>query len=486
ISIVNTYAVVGGAAIAAYRLHKGFEELNHHSVMISRKKITNHTGIEPIRLQKSVANFELEMINDIQNKWINLNRTDLTNSLFSLNYPGFDISELKTIRESDIINMHWVSYFQSPDSICKLLDTGKPLVWTLHDQWPFTGGCHYTSGCKGFEDNCINCPQLKNNQYQIAYHTLNRKIELFKNRNITIVTPSKWLANEARKSALFKDKRIEVIPNSLNTNVFVPMDKKEAKRTIGLGNKTITLLFGAQTTKEKRKGVHILVNAIEICKKNSFFQNLVSEKKVRILCFGHAGDELNQLDIPVSSLGFQGDEKRLSELYSAADIFILPSLEDNLPNTMLESMASGTPVIAFATGGMPDLIVNGQTGFLVEPFSAAALAQFILELMINHNLRNQMNNNCRKLILEKFQLKNQAENYIQLFKELLSNSNNSKTQHLVSHTASYCKIEDSGFFSLYRDTAISFMNRLYRKNILFKVDILLKKIMNKIFKWIKR
>jgi len=414
--ILNTSDISGGAARAAYRLHKGLRLDEHESFMLVKNKQSDDENVLPVRLNDPMRNCNVSSL--IQSDSINRNRTQISNTRFSFPYPGIDLSKLHVIREADVINVHWVASFQSVETISGLLEIDKPVVWTLHDMWPFTGGCHYPAGCEKYIVACSDCPQLRSNKYQIPLHVLKNKLRRIKG-NLTIVSPSKWLADCAGRSRLFKHLRIEVIPNSIETDIFRPFSKDQAKKNLGIDTQSLVLLFGAPSPSLRRKGFAELLNAVQVCLNNVKFAELVRYHKVTILVFGEPQNHLKEIGIPIISAGVINDDKKLAELYSAADIFILPSLEDNLPNTMLESMACGTPVVAFAIGGIPDVVVDEENGCLAGPGDEKQLAEKILSLAFDEDKRKKMAQKCRELTENNFTLSVQARRYVELFSELL-------------------------------------------------------------------
>ena len=417
IAIISTYDNYGGASIAALRLHKGLRSLNRDPAMIVRYKNTNDPDVYTVIRKNTAMCIEEEIFKSMENLAIDQNRTDLSNTLLSLPYPGYDLSKADVIRDADIINLHWAAHFQSVESITSLLNLGKPVVWTLHDQNAFTGGCHYSAGCLKYREDCRDCPQLKDNRYQIPFHILNNKVKHW-GGNMVIATPSRWLAGCARESKLFRGLRVETIPNSVETDEFIPKEKKAAKAELNLDPGQVVLLFGALTGNEKRKGFHHLVQALRYCLRDPGFKDLAKSGGVKILTFGPSQGDLKELAIEIQSIGYITGNHKLAALYSAADLFVLPSLEDNLPNTMLESMACGTPVVSFAVGGMPDLIQDGVTGGMAPCFDTGKLGQIILDLVFDVDKREQMGRNCRQVIEKNFKLQDQAAKYMELFKEL--------------------------------------------------------------------
>jgi glycosyltransferase involved in cell wall biosynthesis len=419
---IDTYDISGGAARAAYRLHRGLLQVGQDCRMLVRHKDSNDDSVFCISPEKSVEKVEEEFFLSvaIQEHYIDSHRTDISNTLFSLSYPGYDLSALPMVQEADIINLHWVANYQSPLTLHKLFALGKPVVWTLHDQWAFTGGCHYSAGCEEYHHGCAACPQLADDPFGVPEAVLKDKLKFFKDANLTIVTPSQWMAECARQSRLFKDLRIEVIPNSLETDVFVPQPKSEAKESIGISAETITLLFGGEDSNEKRKGFRELKAAIKYCLKDARFQNLVKSDKIKMICFGRPYDDLDTIGIPVVPLGYLDSDEKISAAYSSADIFILPSLEDNLPNTMLEAMSCGTPVVAFDVGGMPDVIVDVVTGRLVPLGDTREMGKAVLSLIFDPDKREVMMEKCRRKMREGYALDIQARCYLELYEELHS------------------------------------------------------------------
>jgi glycosyltransferase involved in cell wall biosynthesis len=427
---VSTYDISGGAARATYRLHKGLREMGHDCRMLVRHKDSRDDAVVAMDAKERPENpnedFFLSAI--IQPYYINSNQTELSNTLFSLPYPGFDLSELPMAQSADIINLHWVAQYQSVVTLRKLFSLGKPVVWTLHDQWAFTGGCHYSAGCEKYQKDCVECPQLGDDPFNLPAAVLKDKLELFKNADLTIVTPSHWMASCARKSRLFEGLRIEVIPNSLETTIYTPLPKPQAREEIGISPQAITMLFGAIDGSEKRKGFFELVNAIKFCLNEDVFQQLLHDDKIRLACFGKPSPELESIGIPVVPLGHLDSDEKIRSAYSAADIFLLPSLEDNLPNTILESMSCGTPVVAFDVGGLPDMVIGGITGQLVPLSDARKMGETIIDLIRKPDLRKSMGEEGRKRAENEYALSVQAGRYSDLYHELhLRNNSNFQT-----------------------------------------------------------
>jgi glycosyltransferase involved in cell wall biosynthesis len=415
---VSNSDIQGGAARAAYRLHRGLIELQQDSQMLTLEKRSLDKTVT--KLEDFPIDSHSIPLSQIQNRYINQNRSPLSNTSFTLPYPGVDLTHVP----ADIINLHWVAYFQSPVTIHHLLDK-KPVIWTLHDMWAFTGGCHYSAGCTQYQQDCAHCPQLKSDPHGLTAAIINDRHDLLSDTPLVIVTPSQWLAECARKSRVLKKQRIEVIPYSLETDLFTPLDREAlperyrptAKKELGIANNPIALLIGADNGNEQRKGFDELLQALQICLQNPHFQALVTAQKLQLWSFGIPSDCL-ALDIPLHAFGKIDSDRHLRQIYAAADLFLLPSLEDNLPNTMLEAMSCGTPVIAFDIGGIPD-VVNPATGRTVPLGDAAAMAEAILDCVFDDELRSRLGQASRQAMAENHALTIQAQRYLELYEDVL-------------------------------------------------------------------
>jgi glycosyltransferase involved in cell wall biosynthesis len=287
----------------------------------------------------------------------------------------------------------------------------------LHDQAPFTGGCHYAMGCNGFKNGCSKCPQLGDNPWDLTAAALRDKAEAYGGANLTIVTPSRWMGGQAGQSLLLGGFRIEVIPNSLDIDVFRPVPKLEAREVLELPADALYLLLGSYDLKEARKGTRQCMEALRYCLQDPGFQERARVGGIRLLTFGYPHSDLEHIGIPVHALGYLESEESLTMAYAAADVFILPSLEDNLPNTILEAMSCGTAIAAFAAGGIPEMVEEGVTGRLARIGDAEHLAQTIVQLLDSDD-RQAMGRACRERVERDYAPHVQAGRYLDLFREL--------------------------------------------------------------------
>ncbi len=457
IAIVNTYAYKGGASRAANRLYQGLTSMGSDVKMIVTDDKSDDKNIIPIK-KNSTLDFlfmggEFVLLSAI--------RTKLSNTLFSLGVYGHDITKMEAFKEADIINLHWTcKQFLSIKNIKKILDSGKEVVFTLHDMWQFTGGCHYSAGCNRYQEQCKNCPQLTTDPFKIIDRLFQEKYESFNRDNLTIVTPSVWLSSCAKQSKIFGNLRVEAIANSLETDIFTPTEKSIAKKELDIDKNVITILFGTMNHSERRKGFEELLAALSYCKENPLFMEMANSKKILIMTFGKPSDDLADSGLPIKSVGFIKDDRVLSLVYSSADFLVLPSLEDNLPNIMIESLSCNTPVVAFDTGGIADVVKNNINGLLSKTGDERQLAENIVKMTVDSELRERLIKNSRSSLGSNFELASQGKNYLNLFEELLKKDKNINRIATIKTKNSFIVVYIKLFFTV----IISFLTKPFKKN----------------------
>jgi glycosyltransferase involved in cell wall biosynthesis len=318
------------------------------------------------------------------------------------------------IKESDILHLHWINQgFLSLKDLHKLLRTGKPVVWTIHDMWAFTGGCHYSGECENYISGCGECPFLRTHKWHdLSYRIFKKKEILYKDTQITFVAPSEWLAEKARQSALAGSFSTVVIPNPIDTEIFRPEDKSAIRKIKSLPEDKFLILAGSANLKEKRKGFKYLLNALDFL----FSQkpNLVG--KIGLVTFGKS-DELTELPCEVFNLSYMKDEESVAMVYQLADVYVLPSLEDNLPSTVMESLSCGTPVVAFNTGGIPDMVEHRKNGYLTETGNVEGLSEGILWIFEHQDI-NGIRRICREKVMQNYTYEIIAKKYYSLYQSL--------------------------------------------------------------------
>ncbi len=310
----------------------------------------------------------------------------------------------------DVIHLHWIADFLDYRSFFKSIPDDLPIVWTLHDMNPFTGGCHYSMQCTKFESECKRCPQLPApSDKDMSWENFAIKRHAFHGKNLHIVTPSRWLADLAQHSTLLSPFSVTTIPNSLNTDIFMPADKAKARAAFQLPTNAKILLFVADDIANHRKGVGLLVEAVA---------HLKNIPNLLVVTVG-SGEPPHLGAVSHRHVDSVSDETKLASLYGAADVYAIPSLQDNLPNTILESMACGTPVVGFAVGGIPEAVRPGETGVLAPPGDVEALAQAISEFLANPVLQTSIGENSRKVAVREYAQPVQAGRYLSLYESLI-------------------------------------------------------------------
>jgi len=414
---LNTYDI-GGAGKASYRLHQNLIEggINSQMLVLTKRNPNNQV----FSTRRHDLRFTLQNI--ITNSWFRLR----TNKIYYFqNIRNSLITEIKQLtckiyQQPDVIVAHWISNFVTVEQLYQLsIETGAPLVWYLLDMAPLTGGCHYAWNCTGYMNQCGNCPALySNNQYDLSYKNWKMKHDLIQKMNITIVPATSWLAEQAKKATIFKDKKINQIMISIDPNVFKPIPKKNARGKLGIAWTQKIIFFGTQSKETKRKGIFYLMESLNI------FANSPDFDKNKILIIT-AGDislikSLLENQFNYHSLGILSNDKMLATAYQAADLFICPSIEDSGPMMINESIMCGTPVVSFEMGVAIDLVHTGKTGYRAKLKDSADLAQGIKYIMnLKPEQAKDMSKNCRDLAIKKCSPEIQLEAFNSLFESLL-------------------------------------------------------------------
>ena len=413
--LINTSERIGGAAVACNRL---CEALNKHGIdatMLVRDKIsTNEHVTELKRGFKLVRHFLWErFVIFLHNhfKKENIFKVDIANI-------STDITLLPEFQEADIIHLHWINQgMLSLQVIGKILKSKKPVVWTMHDMWPATGICHHARSCQAFHSECHHCQYLYRGggKRDLSRKVFRRKKKTYAQYPIHFVACSEWLKHEVSASALLQGKDVRVIPNPINTELFKPTDKQAARMALQLPADKKLILFGSVKITDKRKGIDYLIEACNLLAE----QHPELKEQIGIVVFGRQSDVLtNRLPFEVYPKNFILDETQLVQLYAAVDVYVTPSLEENLPNTIMEAMACGTPCVGFHVGGIPEMITHNENGYIARYQDAEDLANGILQVLAN---------NCKPFGERAVRKARQsyaedvvAEQYITLYKQLLT------------------------------------------------------------------
>lgn len=414
---LNTYAGNGGAGKACLRLNKALQNHGIHSEVAVNFLFKNNPAVHD--LSKGFFFKWLTAAGIILERLANKIFVKHLPIPFSIPLWGKNISGKELLRSADLIHVHWINHaFLRPGDIAKLARLNKPIVWTFHDSNAFTGGCHVRYTCDHYEHECGNCPVLRNSHAgDLSHRIWKQKSRAYENINFTIVAPSRWMANSVSKSKLLKSKPILNIPNTLDTEIFKPLSRAESRSILGLSPDKFIIMSGFMPSrKDLHKGTSYLIEGLEIFAR----EHHLEKEHIELIIFGNR-DTRNVPDFPVKTtfLGTISDEDRLAIVYNAADVFLAPSLEDNLPNTVLESLACGTPVVAFTTGGIPDMVEHKISGYLAEHRSSPDLAAGI-SWIFKHSNKELLRANARAHVMAYFSETVVANRHVELYNSLLN------------------------------------------------------------------
>ena len=408
--LISSSDIDGGAARAAYRLHRGLKNIGVDSQMlVQNKQSDDYTVIGPVsKIDKGIGKLKPTLDGLPIQLYAHRDR-----STYSVQWLPDNLAAQVAQINPDVIHLHWINGgYLKIETIARFK---KPIIWTLHDMWAFTGGCHITKDCMNYTNSCGACPQLHSNKEKdLSRWVWQRKAKAWQNLNLTIVTPSHWLAKCAASSSLLKNVRIEVIPNGLDTQQYKPIEKSVARSILSLPEDKQLILFGAMSaTSDPNKGFNFLQSALQNLSQSGWGE------QVELVVFGSSQPK-NPTELGLKShyLGRLNDDISLSLVYAAADVFIAPSVQDNLPNTVMESLACSTPCVAFNIGGMPDMIDHQQNGYLAKPFDVEDLARGIAWVLEDEERLQKLGVNGREKVEQNYTLEIQANSYMSLYNEL--------------------------------------------------------------------
>ncbi|MCL6751573.1 glycosyltransferase family 4 protein [Nostoc sp. CCCryo 231-06] len=399
-----------GGFAAAYRLQQGLQQSNVDSFLVVGEKTHDDERVLPP--SSRIGKVWNSITNTVDSLPIRFYK-EREKTTYSLQWLPSRLTQRIAKINPDIINIHWINagYF-SVEGIAKL---NRPIVLTLHDMWGFTGGCHYSSDCDRYTKACGACPQLNSNsENDLSRWVWERKWKKWHNLNLTIVTPSNWLAKCARESSLFSRFKIEVIPNGIDSNLYRSIPKKLAREILRLPQEKKLILFGATSLSPGRKGFQFLEPTLKILNQSRL------KDQIELVTFGTLKSNFI-CSIKVNHLGKLHDQISLVLAYSAADVFILPSVEDNLPNTVMEALSCSTPCVSFNVGGLADMIVHQQNGYLAIPFNLEDFARGIRWILEDSERYKYLSKFSRQKVEQEFTLDLQAARYLRIFSETYGN-----------------------------------------------------------------
>lgn len=407
--IINTYDMLGGAARAAYRLHRSLlAEGIDSQMLVQNKSSDDFTVLAPGSLiARGMNKLRPTLASLPVLRYKNRNK-----SLFSPASLGFSgmVKRINAL-EPDIVHLHWVC-----GGMMRIEDIAKinaPIVWTLHDDWVFTGGCHIKRDCRGYISACGACPALGSEKAQdLSRSVFLRKQKAFsKKQSLSFVCVSQWLAQCASESALFSNKQVVYLPNPLNTARFKPLDKKNVRILWNLPHDKKLVLFGASSAiSDSNKGFKELTKSLANIK----------DQSIELVVFGSSRPRVShEFGRKVHYLGYLHDEASLVTLYNAVDVMVVPSLQEAFCQTASEALACATPVVAFATSGLLSIVDHKSNGYLAKPFDPLDLAKGI-NWVLQTAKYDVLCSEARKKILREFDSQLVAMKYIDLYQNVIN------------------------------------------------------------------
>ncbi|MFM1904436.1 MAG: hypothetical protein RLZZ440_2336 [Planctomycetota bacterium] len=395
----------GGAAIAMERLVAGLRGAGAEVGIVTRASCPWPSPVRQLdrRIRRRIRH----------------GRTPVSNTLFTADWPAWDLSGHPAVSRSEFVNVHWVAGLLAAEGIRRIVASGRPVAWTLHDMRPFTGGCHYTAGCEGFTGGCQACPQLVPAVADLAVRSLARSRRRLHGLPLTFVAPSRWLAGELARSSLFDPAahQVQVIPNGIDLGRFAPGDRADARRQLGLPADGTGILLGSVALDEHRKGGDAAVAAIG--RLAAELAGADASPQPFVVTYGAGGPTVPGL--PCRHLGTV-DEAGVRRAVHACDLHLTLAREDNLPNTVMEAMACGVPVVAARAGGLPEMIAHDQTGWLVPVDAPVATAAILAELVRDPGRLAAAGREARRHAEAVWDVRQQAARYLDLAAELTAES----------------------------------------------------------------
>lgn len=415
----------GGAARCASQIHESMLKRGVDSALLA---VVNESGGEQVFATEPSMNplrriyrHGLRTLYGRQDR-IEL-KPDAACKVFTSDRSFRGIELMGELRDPDVIHMHWVAEMFDEAEFLPAATRKAPIVWTMHDMRPISGGCHYDLGCGRFRDGCGNCPQLVNSAPQdVSYRIWHRREKTFAQiapNRLTFVALGEWMAREFQASPLCNRFPVHVIPNGVDTNLFRPAEVERQPLVPGLDPDAFVILFNSASLDNRIKGSALLQSALkQIEQKLSGESTDPPLPKLQLLIVG-SGKVDYQTKIETVSLGYLTSDQQIAAAYQAADLFVIPSLQDNCPLTILESFGCGVPVVGFDTSGIPDLVKPGTTGLLAKSFEPADLAEKILTIVRDDQLRQTMSLQCRKMAVDNYSHEHQAQQYVDLYQQVL-------------------------------------------------------------------
>jgi glycosyltransferase involved in cell wall biosynthesis len=406
---LSSYDLYGGAAKAAFRLHEALRESGLDSTMLVRRRDSSRSDVR----QPGGAGMKLWLRAQRRCDRLPLVFKGPPARMFSPGWvPDGLVQPLRAL-QPDIVHLHWVAdgFFQ----VESLRSLNVPVVWTMHDMWPFTGGCHHAGGCDHFTGQCGHCPLLGGRgETDLSRAGWMRRQHGFAGRLVSFVAPSRWLAGRARQSSLLKGESVRVIANGVDPVVFSPQDRGSARRRWGLPSDKLLVLAGSAQLRNPFKGFSDFLRCMQL------LRGRPDMTSVEVVLFGGNAPPTAELEgFKVHYLGLLRNDEAMASIYAAADVFVAPSLVDTLPSTVIEAMAVGIPVVAYDAGGIPEIVDDGVNGLLAPVGQPDRLADALGRMLGDAAFSIGCGQRAREKVLRTFAKEDAARAYAELYAELL-------------------------------------------------------------------
>lgn len=432
---VNTNDAHGGAARAAMRIMQGVQQHSVETQVLVKEKHTRDTAVVSLQqfLPKNwlyrIADWVVQKVKNKYHHWLWRPYSKTKENVFMSDSRGTRLGGALQKLDYDVLHLHWIN-----QRFIKLQDLpkDKPIVWTLHDSWSFCGVCHYFLDCERYKTHCGDCPMLHSSKEKdLAYRIFEEKMRVYSDLNLHIVTPSRWLGECVKQSALFGRFSVTVIPNCLETDVYHPLSEQEIDERLSVaiernpalhavhiaaGEKSEKplILYGAvAAVTDKIKGFKYLLSALQLLDKQGFEANL--------LVFGASESDLPmQFDyISVHFIGYVSDTDLLVTLYNMANVMVVPSLTEVFGQTASEALACATPVVCFKTTGIQEVVNHKVCGYVAKMQDSEDLAQGIRWCLENNN-EGVLSQAARQKVMDNYTIERVGKQYADLYESILN------------------------------------------------------------------
>ncbi|MDP4269556.1 MAG: glycosyltransferase family 4 protein [Bacteroidota bacterium] len=417
--LINTSEQKGGAAVACKRLMKALSGAGMEVKMLVRDKTTDNEQV--ISVNRGGTTQKLNFLRFAWERFVIFFSNHFSKeNLFAVSIAntGISIADHPAVKDADILHLHWINQgFLSISEIEKLAKLGKPIVWTMHDMWPATAICHHSRECNNYQNECKNCFFLKApGDKDLANRIFKKKKSVWEKAGIHFVTCSSWLEKRTIVSALVDKTKVRAIPNPLDIDFYKNNNRRAARERFGLPLNKKLILYGAANVTDKRKGIDYYLDACRLLSQ----KYAETSGELELVFLGQVKENIDGLfPFSIHQVGYLSDNTAIRDLYNAVDLFVTPSLEENLPNTIMESLSCSTPCVGFEIGGIPEMIDHQKNGYLAKYKSAEDLAAGIYWCLWEADY-GMLADNARQKVIDCYSEEAVSKAYIKLYNQILT------------------------------------------------------------------